>query len=112
MGQLQHAMHEHAAGCLVVRATPFRHPVIPCLTAASSTRHKEGEPQYSPGMTTSLIHPTNDTRKLVDAVLCCLRRIYREEFRYIKAGVMLSDITPAGISQGDFFAEPSSSPAK
>ena len=76
-----------------------------------TNQHREGEPQYSPGMATSFSHPTNDTRELVDAALICLRRIYREGFRYIKAGVMLSDITPAGISQGDLFAEQPSAPS-
>ena len=66
--------------------------------------HKDGEPQYSPGMMIGLPHPTNDTRELVQAVLTCLHRIYRDGFRYQKAGVMLSDITPEGISQGELFA--------
>ena len=72
--------------------------------------HKEGEPQYSPGMMVALPQATNDTRELVDAVLVCLRRIYREEFRYQKAGVMLSDITPDNIYQGDLFTVRSTSP--
>ena len=72
--------------------------------------HQEGEPQYSPGMMVALPQATNDTRELVDAVLVCLRRIYREEFRYQKAGVMLSDITPDNIYQGDLFTVRSTSP--
>ena len=72
--------------------------------------HKEGEPQYSPGMMVALPQATNDTRELVDAVLVCLRRIYREEFRYQKAGVMLSDITPDNIYQSDLFTVRSTSP--
>lgn len=72
--------------------------------------HKEGEPQYSPGMSVALPQATNDTRELVDAVLVCLRRIYREEFRYQKAGVMLSDITPDNIHQGDMFSARTTSP--
>lgn len=75
-----------------------------------TNHHKEGEPQYSPGMTLSLSRPTNDTRELVDAVLTGLRRIYKGGFRYIKAGVMLSDIAPAGIRQGDLFADQPTAP--
>jgi DNA polymerase V len=67
--------------------------------------HKEDEPQYCPGMTIGLPHATSDTRALVNAVLVCLRRIYRTGYQYQKAGVMLSDITSAGTSQGDLFAE-------
>ena len=66
--------------------------------------NKEREPQYSPGMAVALPHATNDTRALVEAALACLRRIYREGFRYQKAGVMLSEITPDNIVQGDLFA--------
>ncbi len=68
--------------------------------------HKDGEPQYSPGMMVGLPVATNDTCALVDAVLTGLRVIYREGYRYQKAGVMLSEITPAGIIQGDLFAAP------
>lgn len=67
--------------------------------------HKEDEPQYSPGMMVGLPFPTNDTRVLTEAVLVCLRRIFSPGFRYQKAGVMLSDIAPAGIVQGDLFAQ-------
>ncbi|MDX8386327.1 MAG: Y-family DNA polymerase [Gallionella sp.] len=66
--------------------------------------HKDGEPQHSPGMMVGLPDATNDTCALVEAVLAGLRVIYREGYRYQKAGVMLSDITPAGIIQGDLFA--------
>ena len=75
-----------------------------------TNQHKENEPQHSQGMTVALPHATNDTRELVETVLACLRGIYRAGFRYQKAGVMLSDITPAGISQGDLFAEQTATP--
>jgi DNA polymerase V len=75
-----------------------------------TNHHKEGEPQYSPGMMVALPHPTNDTRELVEAVLICLRRIYRPEFRYQKAGVMLSDIFSDKVHQGDLFATQTTSP--
>lgn len=72
--------------------------------------YKEGEPQYSPGMRVALPQATNDTRVLAEAVLVCLRRIYREDFRYQKAGVMLSGITPDNTQQGDLFSERPTSP--
>lgn len=72
--------------------------------------HKDGEPQYSPGMMIGLPHPTNDTRELVQAASACLHQIYREGFRYQKAGIMLSDITPEGVSQGDLFSSQSMTP--
>lgn len=66
--------------------------------------YKEGEPQYSPGMRLGLRHPTSDTRELVRAARSGLHQIYREGFRYQKAGVMLADITPEGVSQGELFS--------
>jgi len=65
--------------------------------------HKDGEPQYCPGLSIGLPQPSCDTPRLIAAALDGLRQIYREGFRYNKAGVMLSDICPAGIVQGDLF---------
>ena len=70
--------------------------------------HKDGEPQYSPGLALSLPRATNDTRMLVNAALYGLHRIYQKEYRYQKAGVMLADITPESIFQGDLFQVESS----
>lgn len=70
--------------------------------------HKDGEPQYSRGIMIGLPRPTSDTRELVQAVLAGLNRIYLDGFRYQKAGVMLSDIMPEGIRQGELFTDQTS----
>ncbi len=67
--------------------------------------HKKEEPQYSRGITIALAQPTDDTMQLVAAVKAGLRRIYRPGYRYKKAGVMLADITSAGVVQGQLFAD-------
>jgi DNA polymerase V len=67
--------------------------------------HKADEPQYSPGTTIALASPTADSRRLVEAALAALRRIYRSGYRYQKAGVALSGIAPASVSQGSLFAD-------
>lgn len=67
--------------------------------------HKTEEPQYSQGITIALAQPTDDTMQLVAAVKAGLRRIYRSGYRYKKAGVVLSEITPAGINQAQLFAD-------
>lgn len=66
--------------------------------------HKSGEPQYSPGLAVALAQPTADSMLLVKAALAGLRRIYRDGYRYQKAGVALSGIMPAQVSQGSLFA--------
>ena len=68
--------------------------------------NKENVPQYSQGMMVGLPYPTNDTRILVEAVLSCLRHIYRAGYEYQKAGVMLGNISPEGVGQRELFAEP------
>lgn len=65
--------------------------------------HKDGEPQYCPGLTIGLPQASCDTMRLIAAALDGLRQIYREGYRYNKAGVALSNISPAGIVQGELF---------
>ena len=67
--------------------------------------HKVDEPQCSPGVTIALTRATADSMRLVEAALAGLRRIYRSGYRYQKAGVALSEIAPAGVSQGNLFAK-------
>ncbi len=69
-----------------------------------TNEHKHEEPQYSRGITIALARPTDDTMQLVAAIKAGLRRIYRPGYRYKKAGVILSEITPAGITQAQLFA--------
>ena len=67
--------------------------------------HKKEEPQYSRGITIALARPTDDTMQLVAAIKAGLRRIYRPGYRYKKAGVILSEITPAGVTQTQLFTD-------
>lgn len=67
--------------------------------------HKKEEPQYSRGITIALAQATDDTMQLVAAVKAGLRRIYRPGYSYKKAGVILSEISPAGVSQAQLFAD-------
>ena len=66
---------------------------------------REKDPQYSPSLTIPLADATNDTLKLVQAVLWGLLRIYRPGYRYAKAGVMLMNLTPAATQQNSLFAD-------
>lgn len=66
--------------------------------------HNPQEPCYANAMTIPLPSPTDDTMKLVRAALWGLRRIYRTGYRYQKAGVMLSELVPSEVFQGDLFS--------
>ncbi len=68
------------------------------------------DPFYSNGMTIPLPSPTDDTRQLVNVALWGLKLIYKPNYNYAKAGVMLSEIVPAGSVQADLFSQAQASP--
>ncbi|CCJ72476.1 Error-prone, lesion bypass DNA polymerase V (UmuC) [Cronobacter condimenti 1330] len=49
--------------------------------------------------------PTNDTREIVRLAVSALDAIWREGYRYIKAGVMLGDFFSQGVAQLNLFDE-------
>lgn len=57
--------------------------------------HKLQNHQYLPSMLLPLAAPTDDTRLLCSAALGGLRKMYRCEYSYQKAGVILTEIMPA-----------------
>ncbi len=67
--------------------------------------HRQKDAQYSQGMTVTLMESTSNTLKLVQAGLWGLQRIYRPDYRYIKAGVILMDLAPAGMQQAALFVD-------
>jgi DNA polymerase V len=77
--------HSLAAGVLVfIRTSPFRK-----------------DPQYSRSMVVPLVRPSADTAAIVQAALLGLQTIFRRGFRYAKAGVMLLELQPDSIRQGE-----------
>lgn len=52
----------------------------------------------------SLKASTNDTRKLVHTALSCLESIWEKDRQYVKAGIVLRDLS-AGTEQEDLFTE-------
>lgn len=63
------------------------------------------EPYYGNMASEALITPTRDTRDIVAAAMKCLERIWLDGHRYAKAGIMLNDFTPTGVSQLNLFDE-------
>ena len=68
---------------------------------AHTSAHRKQDKQYSASVTIPLVRPTADTRLLASAALMGLRAIYREGYRYEKAGVMLVELQPDTIRQGE-----------
>jgi DNA polymerase V len=56
--------------------------------------HAKGEPWHS-GQKAAQIEPTNDTMALISQAVRMLKPLWRDGFRYAKAGVMLNDLEPA-----------------
>lgn len=71
----------------------------------STSPFKPNEPYYSNGMTIPLPSPTDDTRQLVNVVLWGLKQIYKANYNYAKAGVLLSELMPAQGIQTDLFSK-------
>lgn len=68
--------------------------------------------QYSAYRIQPLIASTDDTTRIVRAVLEILRTIYRPGFNYAKAGVMLLDLQPASLEHLVLNLEETTSPVR
>ena len=62
-------------------------------------------PHYSRAITVPLRRPTSDTGALVSAAVAGLKAIYRPGFNLAKAGVMLMDLQPETVQQGELDLE-------
>ncbi|MAY40746.1 MULTISPECIES: translesion error-prone DNA polymerase V subunit UmuC [unclassified Neptuniibacter] len=63
------------------------------------------EPRYRNTASVKLPTPTSDSRILIKQAVLLLRTIYKSGYRYMKAGVVLSELQPAGNYQSDMFCE-------
>ena len=59
------------------------------------------DPQYSRSIVVPLRRPTADTGAIVQATTLGLQAIYCQGFKYAKAGVMLLDLQPDSVVQGE-----------
>ena len=65
----------------------------------------QSEPNYSNSAVTRLNPPTSDTRIISRHAIRLLDSIWRDGYRYAKAGVILQDFTADNVKQNDLFAE-------
>ncbi|SHL47702.1 DNA polymerase V [Halomonas caseinilytica] len=63
-------------------------------------------PQHKDAVVVALPSATDDSRVIVQAATRGLEAVYREEYRYQKAGVMLMDLCDKGTEQLDLMAPP------
>jgi len=69
------------------------------------------ETYYGNQASEKLATPTRDTRDIIAAAMKSLDRIWIDGHRYAKAGIMLNDFTPTGVSQLNLFDEVQPRPA-
>ena len=67
---------------------------------------RQQDAQYHPTLTVPLIQPCDDVGAFQSIANHTLHRIYREGYRYKKAGIMLSGIQSNTVRQTDLFAPP------
>lgn len=61
------------------------------------------KPQYGNSATIQFDYPTSDSSTLINAAQKGLRTVYRRNFSYQKAGVLLPDLLPYGVGQLSLF---------
>jgi DNA polymerase V len=71
-------------------------------------RHNPHDPYYANSAVVQFATATSDTRRMIQAAKQLMHSLYREDYRYAKAGVMLYDINPANTLQSNLFAIPDS----
>lgn len=73
------------------------------LVFLRTNRFHDQSLQYNPSFAISMPYPTDDSREIIRAAQKGLRKIFRAEYHYHKAGIMLLDIIHKNQRQLDFF---------
>ncbi len=64
---------------------------------------REQDAQYTPNRSVAFPAATDDTAAITAWAMAVLEAIWRPGYRYVKAGVMLDDLRPRGMTQGTLF---------
>ncbi|MCK4856828.1 MAG: Y-family DNA polymerase [candidate division Zixibacteria bacterium] len=73
------------------------------LSTFITTNVYSKNPRYANTACVTVVPPSNATHELIRLALIAVERIYKSGFKYIKAGVTLTNITPASQRQLDIF---------
>ncbi len=66
-----------------------------------TNRFRKDLPQYMPSLAVPLPYPTNDSLEVNRWASFLCERMFKPEYQYKKAGIMLSEISPVTHRQGD-----------
>lgn len=75
------------------------------VSVSVATGRYSNEPQYANAAAMMCEYPTSDTRDIIGFALRALERIWRDGYRYAKAGITLGDFYQSGVVQLDMFSQ-------
>lgn len=102
--QMQEAISEYVSrACQKLRKEQQVAKQLSVFLRTSPFSDKERDPYYANSISTSLVTPSADTRDFISLAIKLLDKIWRDGYRYAKAGVMLSDFYDEGVYQGSLF---------
>jgi DNA polymerase V len=105
LDHLQEAVATYAAqAAYKLRRGGLRATVVDVFLRTNS--FKKEEPQYCRRKTFTLPAPSSDTAILIKTALTLLEAIYRQGYRFQKAGVLLQDLVPENCEQLCLFQAP------
>ncbi|MDI2090466.1 Y-family DNA polymerase [Commensalibacter oyaizuii] len=82
------------------------------LVFLKTNRFHKIKSQYHPSIAIPLLYPTSDTREIIQAAQNGLRRIYKKNYLYQKAGIMMLDIVGQDKNQLNIFSNTNTDEAK
>lgn len=88
-----------ANACAKLRAQKSHAAVIQVFLGTN--RFRKELPQYAPCLAVPLPYPTNDSLEVNRWAALLCERMFKPDYQYKRAGIMLSEISPVTHSQGD-----------
>ena len=101
---LKEALSTFAANaCAKLRAQHSQASVVQVFL--NTNRFRTELPQYAPCLAVALPGPTNDSLEVNRWAAFLCERMFKPEYQYKKAGIMLSEISPVTQQQGDWLQD-------
>lgn len=101
VAELKDAMSTFVANaCAKLRAQGSHAALI--QVSLHTNRFRKDLPQYNPCFAVPLPQPTSDSRLVNRWAGYLVERLFKPEYEYKKAGIMLGEITPASLHQSDW----------
>lgn len=88
-----------ANACVKLRAQQGHAALIQVFLLTN--RHRKDEPQYSPSIAVPLPYPTSDSLEVSRWAEHLVGKMFKPGYKYKKAGIVLSEISPASQKQAD-----------